>query len=106
MFEGKVAIVTGSASGIGEGTARLMAAHGATVIVADIQDDRGRAVAEDVGERAEYWHCDVTSERDVAAVVDSAVESHGRLDCMFNNAGIAGVKGPIDELSLDDWEAT
>ena len=104
--EGKVAVVTGAASGLGEATARLMHAEGASVILTDIQDDRGQRVAADLGDRARYLHCDVTSEPDVAQAVDEAVREFGRLDCMFNNAGIVGTHGGIDEIPLEEYEFT
>lgn len=103
---GRIAIVTGAASGLGEATAALMVAQGATVVLADIQDEHGRAVAERLGAAASYQHCDVSAEADIAALVDAAVATHGRLDCMFNNAGIVGAMGPIDEISLADYEFT
>jgi NAD(P)-dependent dehydrogenase (short-subunit alcohol dehydrogenase family) len=100
----RVVIVTGAASGLGEATAALMAQQGATVVLADIQDDRGDAVANRVG--GSYRHCDVSSEDEVAALVDAAVDAHGQLDCIVNNAGIVGAFGPIDEISLADYEFT
>lgn len=101
---GKTAVITGAASGLGEATARLMAAEGAAVVLADIDDDRGKRIADEVG--GDYVHCDVSSEDDVANLVDSAVERHGQLDCMFNNAGIVGAMGPIDEIPLEEYEFT
>ncbi|WP_448624272.1 glucose 1-dehydrogenase [Geodermatophilus sp. URMC 64] len=103
---GKVVAITGAASGLGEATARLMAAEGATVVLADIQDDRGERLAGELGGGARYVHCDVTSEPAVAGVVDTAVAEFGRLDCMFNNAGIVGAHGGIDEIPLDEYEYT
>ena len=103
---GKVVAITGGASGLGEATARLMVAEGASVVIADIQDDRGGQVAADLGPGVRYLHCDVTSEDDVAGVVDGAVGAFGRLDCMFNNAGIIGAYGGIDEIPLDEYEFT
>ena len=103
-MENKVVVVTGAASGLGESTARLMVAEGATVVLADIADARGTSLADELGERAEYRHVDVTSEADISDVVDAAVARHGRLDCMFNNAGVVGASGPIDELAVDDYE--
>jgi NAD(P)-dependent dehydrogenase (short-subunit alcohol dehydrogenase family) len=98
--------ITGAASGIGAATARLAAAAGACVVLADIQDDMGHAVADEIGAAALYRHCDVSREQDVAALVDAAVSEFGRLDCMFNNAGIVGAIGPIDEIPLDEYEFT
>jgi NAD(P)-dependent dehydrogenase (short-subunit alcohol dehydrogenase family) len=86
----KVFIVTGAASGLGEGTARMLAAHGAKVVVADLQAERGKAVANDIG--AAYVKCDVTHEADGEAAVSQAV-SMGKLMGLVNCAGIAiGVK--------------
>jgi len=103
---GKVAVITGAASGLGEATARLMHAEGASVLLADIQDDRGQRVAAELGTRSRYLHCDVTAEAEVASVVDTAVREFGRLDCMFNNAGIVGAHGGIDEIPLEEYEFT
>jgi NAD(P)-dependent dehydrogenase (short-subunit alcohol dehydrogenase family) len=103
---GKVVVVTGAASGLGEATARLLTAEGAIVVLSDIQDDRGRRLIEELGPQSSYVHADVTSEADVAALVDGAVRDHGRLDCMFNNAGIVGAHGGIDEIPLAEYEFT
>jgi NAD(P)-dependent dehydrogenase (short-subunit alcohol dehydrogenase family) len=103
---GKVAVITGAASGLGEATARLMHAEGASVILTDIQDDRLRRIAAELGDRARYLHCDVTAEADVAGAVDTAVREFGQLDCMFNNAGIIGAHGGIDEIPLEEYEFT
>nr|XP_043638512.1 (-)-isopiperitenol/(-)-carveol dehydrogenase, mitochondrial-like [Erigeron canadensis] len=90
-IEGKVAIVTGGASGIGEATARLFAKHGArAVVIADIQDNLGKNIAVSIGlDRCTYIHCDVTDESQVKSLVDSTVAIYGQLDIMFSNAGIA-----------------
>jgi NAD(P)-dependent dehydrogenase (short-subunit alcohol dehydrogenase family) len=103
---GKVAVITGAASGLGEATARLMHAEGATVLLTDIQDDRGQRLAGELGDRCRYQHCDVTAELDVANAVDTTVREFGRLDCMFNNAGIVGAHGGIDEIPLEEYEFT
>ncbi|RVW35482.1 (-)-isopiperitenol/(-)-carveol dehydrogenase, mitochondrial [Vitis vinifera] len=89
-LQGKVAIITGGASGIGEATARLFADHGArAVVVADIQDELGRGVAESIGlHRCRYIHCDVTDEQQIKAMVESTVKMFGQLDIMFSNAGV------------------
>jgi NAD(P)-dependent dehydrogenase (short-subunit alcohol dehydrogenase family) len=103
---GKTAVITGGASGIGEATARRFVAEGARVIVADIQDAAGQAVADSLGDAARFVHCDVASEHDVAAAVDLAVSTWGRLDVMFNNAGIIGAVGSIAETSTEAWLKT
>ncbi|RZC17002.1 (-)-isopiperitenol/(-)-carveol dehydrogenase, mitochondrial-like [Glycine soja] len=97
---GKVAIITGGASGIGEETARLFAHHGARmVVIADIQDDLGIQVAASIGShRCSYVRCDVTDEDQVKNLVDSTVNAHGQLDIMFSNAGILS---PSDQTILD-----
>lgn len=103
-LEGKVAIITGGASGVGESTARLFVRHGARVVVADIQDDLGLALCEELGseETISYVHCDVTKDHDVRNAVDAAVSRYGKLDIMFNNAGIWGIKYPSIVVSDDD----
>ncbi|KAF8369948.1 hypothetical protein HHK36_032021 [Tetracentron sinense] len=91
-LEGKVAVITGGASGIGESTARLFVQHGAKVVIADVQDDLGHSICKDFGsdETISFAHCDVTSDTDVRNAVTTAVAKYGKLDIMFNNAGING----------------
>nr|GMD73584.1 secoisolariciresinol dehydrogenase-like [Ipomoea batatas] len=90
-LEGKVAIITGAANGIGATTARLFAQHGCKVIIADIDDKNGLSVAEEIGpEYALFIHCDVRIESDVQNAVDTTVSRYGKLDIMFSNAGVAG----------------
>ncbi|KAF8041968.1 hypothetical protein BT93_A0537 [Corymbia citriodora subsp. variegata] len=89
-LEGKIAIVTGGAKGIGEATVRLFAKHGAKVIIADIEDLLGTALANSLFPSVTYVHCDVSSEEDVENLVTSTVSRYGRLDVMFNNAGLLG----------------
>jgi NAD(P)-dependent dehydrogenase (short-subunit alcohol dehydrogenase family) len=103
---GKVAVITGGASGIGEATAERFVAEGARVIVADIQAAAGQAVADSLGDSARFISCDVTDESQVAAAVDLAVSTWGRLDVMFNNAGIIGAVGSIAETSTEAWLKT
>jgi NAD(P)-dependent dehydrogenase (short-subunit alcohol dehydrogenase family) len=105
-LEGKVVAITGGASGFGAATARLAVDEGAKVVLGDIQDERGAAVAASLGAAAIYRHCDVTQEADVAGLVDMAITAFGRLDGMVNNAGIVGAVGPIDETPLDEYEFT
>jgi len=105
-LDGKVAIVTGGASGIGEASVRLFASEGAWVIAADIEDERGSRLEKKHMGRVVYCHTDVTREADVRDAVKVAVESRGRLDVMFNNAGIVGAVGPIEGISVDDFNRT
>ncbi|CAI9757513.1 unnamed protein product [Fraxinus pennsylvanica] len=88
-LQGKVAIVTGGASGIGEATAHLFIEHGArAVVIADIQDEKGQSVVKSIGQdQCSYVHCDVSNEEQVKAMVDWTVQKYGQLDIMFSNAG-------------------
>ena len=105
-LDGKVAVVTGGASGIGEGTVRLFAQEGARVVIADIQDSRGEALAEELGPATAYLRTDVSIEDDVRSAVRHAVDKWGRLDCMFNNAGFGGVSGPIELTDMAGYDGT
>jgi NAD(P)-dependent dehydrogenase (short-subunit alcohol dehydrogenase family) len=103
-LDGKVAIITGATSGIGEATARVFAAEGATLVLAGRTQDKGDALARELGERAIFQRADVTHEADIAALVDTAVARFGRLDCMFNNAG-ASISGTIDSVTEQELAA-
>jgi NAD(P)-dependent dehydrogenase (short-subunit alcohol dehydrogenase family) len=105
-LSGKVALITGGASGIGEATVRLFIAEGASVVVADVQDERGQRLAAEVGSRGAYVRADVSREPDVQAAVAAAVARFGRLDCLFNNAGYAGVSGGIEEIAASGFDET
>jgi NAD(P)-dependent dehydrogenase (short-subunit alcohol dehydrogenase family) len=105
-LEGKVAVITGGASGIGKASVQRFVAEGARVVIADIMDERGQALANELGEHAIYLHVDVSQEDDVKAAVDHAIERFGRLDCMFNNAGIGGASGPIDLIPAIGFDIT
>jgi len=105
-LEGRVGVVTGAASGIGAATARRLVAEGARVLLADIQDDVGGALAESLGANAAYRHCNVAKESDVAAAIGEAAERWGTLDVIHNNAGFVGVTGPLEETTDDEWNQT
>lgn len=99
----KIAVITGAASGIGAASARRFVEEGAKVVVADVQSDLGKAVADELGESAVFVDCDVTDEAAVAGAIQVAVDTWGRLDVMFNNAGVIGAIGPIAETDSDAW---
>ncbi len=101
-LKGKVAVVTGAASGIGRGTAIKFVREGARVVIADIQQDRGEALAKELGEAAEFVSVDVCIEDDVKQMIDHAIATFGRLDCLFNNAGFGGVTGDIETTDLGE----
>ena len=103
---GKVAIVTGGASGIGRGTVELFVREGASVVIGDLQDDKGERLTEALGSKISYQRTDVSVERDIEALIAHALKTFGRLDCMFNNAGIAGVSGSITDIPVDGFDAT
>lgn len=100
------AVVTGGASGIGEGIVRRLVADGHRCVIADLQVERATSLADELGDGVVAIRTDVTNEADVAAAVDTAVERFGRLDAMFNNAGMLGVVGSIVDHELADWNRT
>ncbi|KAH0705403.1 hypothetical protein KY290_010097 [Solanum tuberosum] len=91
-LEGKVAIITGGASGIGAATTRLFVQHGAKVVIADIQNDLGNSLVKQIGTEQTiiYVHCNVSIESDVKNVVDATIAKFGKLDIMCSNAGVLG----------------
>lgn len=103
-LDGKVAVITGGASGIGEATVRLFVAEGAKVVIADVQDERGEKLAAELGAGVIFAHTDVSQETDVKGTLDTAVGTFGRLDVLFNNAGIPGPVGPIGETPTDAYD--
>ncbi|CAL1409798.1 unnamed protein product [Linum trigynum] len=95
-LQGKVALITGGARGIGAAAARLFSQHGAKVVIADIRSDLGQSVSRQIqlesGHPVSYVQCDVADDSDMQAAVDTAVSTHGKLDIMYSNAGIIGEK--------------
>ena len=104
-LEGKVAVITGGSSGIGAATVRLFVREGARVVIADILDKQGQNLAKELGNSVVYSHTNIMLEDEVQAVVNLAVTQFGKLDCIFNNAGIGGVGGPIEETNTDSARA-
>jgi NAD(P)-dependent dehydrogenase (short-subunit alcohol dehydrogenase family) len=105
---GKVCLITGAARGIGATTARLFAREGAVLALVDVKDELGQRVAADIvtdARKAMYRHCDVTHLDSVAATVKSVVDTFGRIDVLFNNAGTA-IEGGVEKLSEEDWDRT
>jgi NAD(P)-dependent dehydrogenase (short-subunit alcohol dehydrogenase family) len=106
-LDGKRAVITGAASGIGEATARLFVAEGATVVLADTDELRGNRIAAQLGERASFVATDVSREADVDRAVATSVEVFGGLDVMFNNAGVPGsTGGGIEDIDVQTWDRT
>ena len=105
-LEGRVALVTGGASGIGRATVYRLAEEGAKVLFTDIQDGPGEEIAlhlKELGHEAMYLHHDVTSQADWENAVETALTEYGGLDILFNNAGAGGIN-PIEDTTLEDWE--
>lgn len=106
-LEGKVAIVTGGALGIGEATCRKFADEGAKVIITDILDNAGKKLEEEIkssGGEAEYFHIDTSNEQEVKTVMNSIFKQYGGIDVLVNNAGISGVSKPTHEVTTDEWD--
>jgi 3(or 17)beta-hydroxysteroid dehydrogenase len=107
-LKNKVALITGAARGIGAETAKLFAAEGATVIVTDILDEEGQSLVKSIGQHAVYFHLDVADEKDWEALIEPIQTRYGKIDILFNNAGIIGFDdklGPQDPeyVSLSSW---
>jgi NAD(P)-dependent dehydrogenase (short-subunit alcohol dehydrogenase family) len=107
MLNNKVILVTGGSTGIGRATAKVLGAEGATVIIADVQDQEGSNTVRmvcDAGGQAEYHHVDVGDYEQVRALVTQVAETHGSLDGAFNNAGIEGPTAKILDVPMEDWD--
>ena len=99
---GKVAVVTGGNSGMGAGTVELFVSEGARVVIAARGEEAGQALADRLGENAIFKRTDVSVEADVKALIDTTIEKWGRLDVLFNNAGIGQGYVNVEEFSMDD----
>jgi NAD(P)-dependent dehydrogenase (short-subunit alcohol dehydrogenase family) len=105
-LKGKVAVITGGASGIGAGTVRRFVEEGAEVLIADLDAARGAALAGELGTPAAFLRTDVSKEEDIAAMVAETTDRFGRLDVLFNNAGFGGALGPIESTTVADYDLT
>ncbi|MGH7838950.1 MAG: glucose 1-dehydrogenase [Candidatus Binataceae bacterium] len=106
ILDGKVALITGAGSGIGQATARIFAREGAKLVLADVVAEGGNRtlqIVQDLGAEAIFVKCDVARWSDVDAAVAKAVQTYGRLDCAFNNAGIEGASGDTHECTDENW---
>lgn len=102
-LDGKVAVITGGARGMGAATVRRFVADGARVLIGDVLDDEGTALAAELGEAARFVHLDVSSEAEWTAARDAALEAFGRIDVLVNNAGVLLFR-TIQDTSLDDYK--
>jgi NAD(P)-dependent dehydrogenase (short-subunit alcohol dehydrogenase family) len=108
-LEGKVAVITGAASGMGRATAARFAGEGANVVIADLNTDGGESAVRECKENggsAVFQLTDVTSETAIKAAIARAVKEYGKLDIMFNNAGLIGAMGTVEEVSTENWDRT
>jgi NAD(P)-dependent dehydrogenase (short-subunit alcohol dehydrogenase family) len=105
MLDGKVAIVTGATSGIGERTAELFVSEGASVVFTGRRKPQGEAIAERLGAKATYVAADATSEADWRRVIGATMDHHGRIDALFNNAGGPAPTGGIEDVPVDGFDA-
>src|SRR5690606_25533311 len=96
----------GGGGGIGFAIAAKVTAAGGSVVIGDLNDDRGRDAVARLGDRSRFVRSDVSEESDVESLVTAAIDSFGRLDAMFNNAGVGGAFGPITEQTVEAWDAT
>ena len=105
-LQGKVAVITGAASGIGLGTLERFVAEGAQVLAADIQDEAGRALAERFPGQVRFAHCDVSDPPQIKAAIELAVAEFGGLDILFSNAGHGGSPAGVQDFDVAGWDAT
>jgi NAD(P)-dependent dehydrogenase (short-subunit alcohol dehydrogenase family) len=105
-LEGKVAAITGGASGIGAATVRGFVAEGAKVLIADLDQAKGLALADELGPATAFLRTDVSKEEDVAAMIAETTDRFARIDVLFNNAGFGGALGPIESTTVADYDLT
>src|SRR3990167_4571443 len=105
-FAGKIAVVTGAASGIGKAAVLKLAGEGAHVFAADIDEAGGRALAEQSNGKIDFIRCDVTKPSDIEALMNAAAAKAGGIDIVFNNAAAGGDRAPIDEITPEGWDRT
>jgi len=108
-LDGKVAVITGAASGMGRATAIRFAKEGAAVVVADLNSQGGELVVSEIAAakgRAVFQRTDVISEDDIKAMINRAVKEYGRLDITYNNAGLGGATGRVENIKSEDWDKT
>ena len=103
-LENRVAIITGGTSGIGRRTVEVFAEEGAFVLIAARREDYGRKLADELGDKVDFLKTDVSLETDVKRMIDYAVDRFGKLDCLFNNAGVPATRGSIATIPLEDYE--
>jgi NAD(P)-dependent dehydrogenase (short-subunit alcohol dehydrogenase family) len=107
ILDGKVALITGAGSGIGQATSRIFAREGAKLVLADVVEEGGNRtlkMVQDLGAEAIFVTCDVSKWSDVEGTVNKAVQAYGRIDCAFNNAGIEGKGGNTHECTQENWD--
>lgn len=105
-FAGKIAVVTGAASGIGKAAVLKLAGEGAHVFAADIDEAGGKALAEQSNGKIDFIRCDVTVPADIEALMNAAAAKSGGIDIVFNNAAAGGDRAPIDEITPEGWDRT
>jgi NAD(P)-dependent dehydrogenase (short-subunit alcohol dehydrogenase family) len=107
ILDGKVALITGAGSGIGQATSRIFAREGAKLVLADVVEEGGNRtlkMVQDLGAEAIFVRCDVSQWNDVEGAVNEAVQAYGRIDCAFNNAGIEGKGDNTHECTQENWD--
>ena len=102
-MEGKIAVITGATSGIGESTAEVFVTEGAKVVIAGRSKDKGEAIAKRLGDNVLFHATDVMNEQDIKGLIDFAMDKFGRIDCLFNNAG-GPTRGSLETVTVEDFD--